>query len=308
MMNGIENTELISLTEFREFMFEHIVPLDDLVDTNGNSFDKSFPYWRRHGLLPFIPAGKKLEISFAQLIWVRMLDTLRGFSYTVENTKKVCDYFFKDAYDNNVPKQNLKYNREMLKKKKLAGTITEQEEYMLKYIDTILGDKLLLTGLSFDINYLSNLIINSITSGYEAGVLVFLNGEVVEHLGDNYFSHSKSVLNRNSPHIYLSIKYFLQEFIDSDELQTLLMPQILNDNEKSVLKELRNKNINELIIKKQGKDIFRFESSVTGIITGEQAKKIRNILALKNYEELHISTRDEKTLAFKSTRKKINSG
>lgn len=301
------DNQLITLAEFREFMFTHIVPVDDLLDVNGLALEKSFPYWRRHGLLPFVPTGKKLKISFAQLIWIRMLDSLRAFSYSLENTKKLCTYFFKDAYDNNLPEANLTHNRALLQKKQVAGTLTEEDEKMLVELNSMLGDTVLLHGLKFDINYLSNLIINSIVSGEAAGVLIFLDGTIVEHIGGYYYSHRAGQFNLSAPHIYLSVKYYFQEFIDSDELATLIMPQILNDNEKNVLKEIRNKNVHEIIIAKKGAEITKIEASKGGVITGEQAKEIRTILGLRNYEEIKISTRDEKTLTFKSTRKKINS-
>jgi bifunctional DNA-binding transcriptional regulator/antitoxin component of YhaV-PrlF toxin-antitoxin module len=85
------------------------------------------------------------------------------------------------------------------------------------------------------------------------------------------------------------------------------MPQILNDNEKDVLKEIRNRNINEIFITKKGTHITKIEASTGGVITGEQAKEVRRVLGLRNYEEIKICTRDEKTLIFKSTKKKINS-
>jgi hypothetical protein len=308
MVNNIEDTQLITLAEFREFMFQHIVPVDDLLDFEGRPLEKSFPYWRRHGLLPFVPTGKKLHISFIQLIWIRILDSLRTFSYTLENTKLVCDYFFKDAYENKLPELNFEYNIKMLKKKKVAGTLTEEDELMLNQLENMSKDKILMQGLKFDINYLSNLIISSITTNEEAGILIFLDGNIMEHLGSNYYSHTKEYkFNRSAPHIYLSVKYYFQEFVESDELAALLMPQILNDNEKNVLKEIRNRNINEIVITKKGAQIIKIEASKGGIITGEQAMEVRRVLGLRNYEDIKISTRDEKTLTFKSTRKKINS-
>ncbi len=308
MTKNTDDNQLITLAEFREFMFQHIVPVDDLVDLEERPLEKSFPYWRRHGLLPFVPTGKKLHISFIQLIWIRILDSLRTFSYTLENTKMVCDYFFKDAYENKLPELNFDYNIKMLEKKKLAGTLSEEDELMLNQLENMSKDKMLMHGLKFDINYLSNLIINSIASNEEAGILIFLDGNIMEHLGAYYYSHSKDGnFDRTAPHIYLSVKYYFQEFIESDELASLIMPQILNDNEKDVLKEIRNRNINEIFITKKGTHITKIEASTGGVITGEQAKEVRRVLGLRNYEEIKICTRDEKTLIFKSTKKKINS-
>ena len=135
--------------------------------------------------------------------------------------------------------------------------------------------------------------------------MIFSDGEIGEHLGTEYFSHRSKNVDPSKPHIYLSITYFLKEFIDNEELQSIIMSQLLNDNEKSVLKEVRNKNIEEIVIKRIGKDDLRIDSIRKGTITGEQEKAIRKILALRNYEEINISTLDEKTLRFKRIKKQI---
>ncbi len=83
------------------------------------------------------------------------------------------------------------------------------------------------------------------------------------------------------------------------------MPYILNEDERYVLTALRNKNIQEITIKKSGEDIVRIDAANDGIISGGKAKEIKRILGLKNYEEIQISTRDEKTLCFKKKTKKI---
>jgi hypothetical protein len=260
---------------------------------------------RKHELLPFISRGKWIKLSFAQLIWIRILDTLRSFGYSLADTKRICEYFFKDAYDDGLPESNIKENTEVLAKKKLAGTISDDELIMLKKIEEIGNDKALLYTLKVDINYLTNLVASSLSSGEEAGILIFPHGEVGEHLGDQYFSHNKKSIDPKKPHIYLSIRHFLEEFIDSEELNSLIMPQLLNDDEKFVLKELRNKNVSELTIKRNGDKPFRIESSKGGVITGDEVKKIKRILGLNNYEEIKISTRDDKTLSFKRTKKII---
>jgi hypothetical protein len=225
------DSQFISLTEFHEFIFEPIVPVGDLLDNTGKPIEKSFPYWRRYGLLPFISKGKWVKLSFAQLIWVRILDTLRSFSYTVADTQKICNYFFKDAYDIELPKKNLIHNKQALEKKAVAGTISDEEGKMLSWINDILRDKALLHILSFNINYLTNLINNSLFSSEDSGMLIFLDGKVTEYIGSEYFNHLDEHHDINAPHIRLSMRHFLLEFIDDDELSIFLLPQLLTNIE-----------------------------------------------------------------------------
>ena len=300
--------EYISIAEFQEFRYQKIVPLEDLTDSKGVPLEKSFPYWRRHNLLPFIQRGKWVKLTFAQLIWLRMLDTLRSFGFTIENTQKLCDYLFADAVKNNLPEKNIKDNRDQYLKKKLAGTITENEHKLLKQIEEIVADKVLLDILKPDINYLTNLISECLAFREETGILIFQDGEFGKRVGSDYFSHRLNIVDPEKPHIYLSIKYFLKEIIESEDLEALIVPHILNENEKNVLRELRDKNIHEIVIKRTGKNELRIESSSNGLISGEKMDEIKRILGLRNYEEINISTRDEKTLSFKKTKKKIKTG
>mgnify|MGYP000445071709 FL=1 len=140
MNENFLNTSLISIDELREFMFDRIVPIEDVLDSKGNKIEVMLPYWSKQNVIPFVPKGLKFEISFAQLFWLRILDHLRMFSYTVKNTLKVCDYFFKDAYFNDLPKKNLEFNKEKLLIKKQEGNISEKEEASLKWIEEKLND------------------------------------------------------------------------------------------------------------------------------------------------------------------------
>ena len=92
--NPLDLKVIASLSEFKQFMFDQIVPVKDLKDHKGEPLDKVITYWRRQQLLPFIGEGSWLKISFAQLVWLRILDSLREISFPVNQMKKICDYFF----------------------------------------------------------------------------------------------------------------------------------------------------------------------------------------------------------------------
>ena len=299
------NSDYISLNEFRDFMLEPIVPLSDINDYAGNPISRSLPTWRKFELLPFIPKGSWVKVSFAQLIWIRMVDSLRTLGYPYDSIRNVADYFFKDAYDNDLPKKNLEYNISLLKRKKALKVGWEPaDEQSLNEMQAILADKIQLHGLKFDINYLTNIIANTIASGVDQQVLIFSNGEVLEFIYGEYYNHGKKLADFTAPHIRLSIQYYLKEFIDSQELSELVAPQLLNDDELKVLKEMRNRNVKEITIKMNEGSIL-VQSTRTGKLTNEQVRQIKEILALKNYERLTLDTIDEKSISFKKTNKKV---
>lgn len=300
------NPEKISLETFHQQYFQPIFPLKDFTGKDGQSLYKSLPYWRRNKLLPFIPKGDwGMEVSMSQLIWLRILDNLRALGYPVKDTEKVTDYFFKDAYFDDLPEKNLISHKKAIEDKKNKGLLEQEDQQMLVDIDFILGDKSLLYGLKFDISYLSNLVIWCVRAGQEAGILIFPDGLVMEKRGEEFVNHNKENVDVGAPHIYISIKSLLKEFVDNKELAAIVVPYLLEDEERIVLKELRKKNIKELRIVVQSEKIVRIDSKTQQTISDEQAEEIKRLLRMKNYEEVTISTRDNRTINFNRVTKNV---
>jgi hypothetical protein len=219
--------------------------------------------------------------------------------------KKLAYYFIERAYHDNVPKKNLEYRRDLLEKKKVAGTITDQEHILLQDINEHLKDEVLLYALKWDVNYFSNLITQSVTYFSEAAILIFEDGQIVEQVFGGYNTYPQKEVDFSAPHIKISLNHYLKIFIGSEELSKfLLLSKLYSEEEERVLREVRNKNVHQITIELSDGKIKKVESTKNGTISGEQAKQIREILGLKNYEKITLDTRDEKTLIFKKTKKK----
>jgi hypothetical protein len=302
----MEIKKQISLSEFRDFMFAKTVPIRNLLDHKGEPLEKVLSFWRRNELLPFIEPGKWLEVSFAQLIWIRILDDLRRINFPVDKMKMLCDYFFKDAYFDDLPKKNLEYNKKEIQKRKKLNTQTEEDEQMLSHIENVMKYDKALTILKFDVNYLSDFIARSIADKEDGNIYIFFDGTVAEYIGQDYWGHKNIEADRQKPYICLTISHYLKEFIADKDIEALLMPQLLNDDETKVLREVRRKNIKEIrIYKNDNKKPMKIETTKIGVITNSEAKHIKEILGLKNYERIELKTMDEKSLSFKVTRKQI---
>jgi hypothetical protein len=207
-----------------------------------------------------------------------------------------------------LPTKNLLQQQEALIEKQSKIKLDEFEQQMLLDIESVLGDKLLLYGLKFDISYLSNLVVWCVKIGKEAGILIYPNGLVVEKKGEEFSNHNKVPFDVEAPHIYISIKGLLKEFVDNKELSNIVIPYLLEDEERLVLKELRKKNIKEIRILIQSEKIMRVDTQIQQTFTDEQAEQVKKILHLKNYEEVTISTRDNRTITFNRTTKNMTSG
>lgn len=232
----------INLEAFRQNFLQPVIDIGKIKGLDGKYLYKSLPYWRRNKLLPFIPQGNwGYEISPSQVIWLRILDHLRALGYPVSDTELVADYFFKDAYFDDLPTKNLLARKKELEKKEKLGKLDEEDAYLLSELERILQDSVLLYGLKFDVSYLSNLVSWCINAGLEAGILIFPDGKVAERRDDKIDNHRGEKFDFEAPHIYISIKALLKEFIEDEELNSFISPYLLEDEEKFVLKELRNK-------------------------------------------------------------------
>jgi hypothetical protein len=143
--------EKLSLEIFQQQYFQPVFELNEFKSRDGNSLYKSLPYWRRNKLLPFIPKGDwGLQVSLSQLIWLRILDNLRALGYPVAATENVTNYFFKDAYFDELPTKNLQDLKKQLEEKKAIGISETEDEQLFAEVEYILGDKMLLYGLKFE--------------------------------------------------------------------------------------------------------------------------------------------------------------
>ena len=304
-MQNVTETKL-STSAFLDFFDQKHVPLEKLKDFNGEPLEKILKYWRMHGLVPFLEKGKWIRISFAQLIWLRILDTLRQLGYSLKNTKAVCEYLFQDAYDADLPEKNIKASIDELLAKQKKGNISDYEEDQLNARQDILENhRTILDLMKTRVNYLTNLVKLCVGNRQDGGIMIFMDGTIAEVVGNFSYSHRAMEIDPAKPHIFLPILFYLKEFIEDDEFSPLVLPQLLDDGELYVINQMREGNLKELRIEFTDGEIRKIDSIEAGIITGSQMNEIKSILGLKNYESIQLTTRDEKTLSFKKTKMKI---
>ncbi|RPD44819.1 hypothetical protein DRJ53_16860 [Paracnuella aquatica] len=294
---------LLSSSEFLGFMFDKVVPLEAI-----GVKEELFLYWRRQGLLPFFPKGAWARFSFAQMIWVRILQDLRSFDYAIGKMLALTEYFFKRAYEDGLPERNLRVAREALQKKVVAGTISDEERALLDYIDEVLRDEALLLAFRYNINYLTNLIVWCLSSGEEAGILIFSDGKVGEYASGRYYSGGVvGGVDPSAPHIYLSIRHYLGEFMEQRFVDVVASPlQVFSEWEQKVLRAIKDPRNREVRVELRRGKINKVEVVAEDVILkGLDAEALRKALGLKNYERIVVDTVDEKSLVVRKTIKKV---
>jgi len=321
--------EKLTIKEFREFWLQPILPIREINDLEDKPLYKSLPFWRRKGLLPFVQDGDwNVEVSFSQLIWMRIIDHLRQLGYSIADLAKLTDRLFKDAYYANLHTQLLLERKIELQGKVNRGKHSEDDLLLLQHIERVMSDPFLNYSLKIEVNYLTELIRWALNyPDQEAALLIFPAGKVLVKKGDDApcsLSNDKRQENKleesaplaeiqdnpspRSPHIYLSLRELLSEFIEKSEWEEKLLPYFMNEEEKQVIRELRNSNVLELNIRMKGGNIQRMSVTQDEVLSNEKARAIRRILGLHNYEEVNVRTLNSKDIRISRTHKTIKSG
>jgi len=293
--------ELLTAREFNHAKFDPSVPVEEL-DIDKRILD----YWRREGLLPFIPKGKWAKVSFMQILWIDLLDAVRSLELPVRRLKDLTDYFITRAYHDELPKKNLEYNRDKLEGKAKLTPLTIEELGILHQIKDRLRSDILLYTDKWDINYFSNLVTESILDQREGGVLIFRDF-ICEFVGGRYRVFPDREVNLWEPHVHISLGNGLKHFIKNEELtQYERFFDFLPSDEQKILKEVRNRNVKSITItKSKDGEVLRIDSTKAGRLTEEQTDAVKEILGLGNYESITLDTVDRKTISYKRTNKTI---
>lgn len=271
---------------------------------------KVLSYWRTKGLVSFMDKGSWTEASFIDLIWLRILDTLRKFGYSVNQMQKLYHYLFTRAFEENLAEKNLQAVIQLYEEKIKAGDNSNETISLHELAVKNINDKLLRAALRTDISYLSVLIIGSLTEGYETGIIITENDEFCLYgsLVLNQEEADTIAFYRSQPHIFIPISHYISSFLsEEDKHSFIIYAGILDEDELRIIREIRQQNLKSITIsfdEKTGKPI-KIESDMSGLIQGEKARQVMKILGLKNYTGIELNTRDGRTLSFKKTEKHV---
>ncbi len=279
-----------------------------LKDTGVDS--KIFQVWKSKGLVDFIEKGKWARLNLVEYLWLRVLETMRKFGCSVKLMKAMYDELFTKAYKENLAGKNLKSHYDHYKNLSKIRPLTKEELDLVESMEYVYEYPALQMMFRNETSYFSELIQNCLSYKTEAGLIIFEDETFTTFLmpPDNAEREKIREINAAKPHLYIPLINYILEFIDDEEKHVFLTSSgLLNDDEYRVVKEIRNKNVKAITItfKESDHSIERIECDKKGIIKGEDAKKIMELLGLKNYSGIELNTRDGKTLSFTHTEKKI---
>lgn len=271
-----------------------------LKDTGINT--KAFHYWKSNGLVSFVNDGNWVKISFVEYIWLKVLEAMRGFGCPVRVMQKIHYEQFIKAYEENLFERTLQENIAYYRSLSKIRGLTNEEKLYLQETEATLEDKSIVFILRTEVSYFYQKILECIIHERETGIVIYPD-ETYTMMGGN-----DDEVDLSRPHIFIPFSYFIAElFADKDKEAFVKRLGLLNDNERRVVEELRNNNVEKITITfdKVNRTLKKIEYDRSGLIEGDKAKEVMRLLGIRNYAGIKLSTRNGTTLSFTKTEKKF---
>jgi hypothetical protein len=165
-----------------------------------------------------------------------------------------------------------------------------------------------------EVNYFTILIVYSLSTGKSLDIVmdqlgqfaVSIDGQLYNPTIDKF--QTNEAIRTNEPLIHISIKDLLTEFFDNPDIDdTALSFIVLSEPEQGLIRAIRDKSVNRIDITTQDAMIKRFDIEKTSKKTTDDptVREIKQILGLKNYQEIKFIARNNKEVIVIKKIKKV---
>ncbi len=269
-------------------------------DTGFNS--KTFHYWKMNGLISFVEEGKWAEISFIEYLWLKVLESMRGFGCSIKLMQKIYYDQFLKAYEEDLNRKTLTDNIAYFKSLRKIRELNEEEQKKLEISERNLDDPFICLHLRTEISYFYQIVSQSIYNSVESGVVIYPD-ETYRMFGSGFEN-----IDRDRPHIYIPLSHFIVDLFDDEEKTEFINQlKLFSEDELRLVKELRNNNVEKVTITydRDARKVSKIEYDKSGLINGDKAKEVMRILGLRNYSGIQLKTRTGTSLSFTKTETKF---
>jgi len=300
-------SNLQSLSDYTRLFSALNKPGIPLKDTGVSS--RILSHWKEKGILSsriIIHKGWN-KFGFGDYIWIKIVQELRAFGLPLKTIKKVKDYLSQtiDLAKLIDSLETFKeFNKRLAEDLKIADKKNTPFDPMLQpaFYTLIQNEKINPTILEF-------LITNSIIRSKDVGFDIYSDGEISEFLDEIQEEEEAEDIFEES-HLYISITQFISEFLTDKAKEKFYVPYLLlTEKEVEVLRRVRQKDLEEIIIKfpkGSGKENIDIITNKKIKLSKEDDETICKILGLRNYQSVLIKNQGQDNLYVeKSHRKKF---
>jgi hypothetical protein len=273
---------------------------------------RNFYHWKEEGIIDWKSESDDEKRSWVRLniydfVWVKIVQAARDFGVPIEAIRNLKNELFKDVISD-IQKDSegfFRYHRDFL------GT-SEDEIHKIKQFLTFLcthREDIIAEGEMHLISIFGTLIHEMLFSGFFA-VIVFKKVEdnyIFDFMG--YSQRHQLVPNLTEdfikqPSLLIPIHTLIAEFMEEkDNVSNLIHWGFINPKEAKVLEAIRSKDFNSIQIKINRDETLVIEGTIETDLKDDQAKHVRRILGLNDYEEITVKYRNDKHLFLKNTRR-----
>ncbi len=314
---------MVSILNYYPLLTEKKIPLT-LLDVHSRVYFN----WKKEGLLNETvnedendPKRRKVFLNVFDALWILIIKELRNlnidlktilelkkflFSIVQLDNEKLAQFSkeeFLDSILENIPFEYQEAVRLEFAEKSIEALIDMIDEEMaiaFKYIGSLLTDVLLL-------HKAVSLVIIKEKAYSELDFVIVKNNSnaTVDEKNELYEIYSKHL--SNDILINIPILSLVNKLFEDENLEKYCVGfGLINSNEKKLLKALHDDSCKKISIIKYDSEHITFDFTKVIDIKGDNAKEIRKILGLKQYEKVELTYRNDKHLVIKNTKRENN--
>ena len=314
---------MVSVLNYYPLLTEKKIPLNLL-----NVHSRVYFNWKKEGLLNETvnedendPKRRKVFLNVFDALWILIIKELRNLNIDLKTILELKKFLFSlvkldnekiaqlskeefiDSILENIPLEYQEAVRQEFAEKSIETLIDMIDEEMViafKYIGSLLTDVLLL-------HKAVSLVIIKEKASSELDFIIVKNNSnaTVEEKNELYEIYSKHL--SNDILINIPILSLVNKLFEDENLEKYCVGfGLFNPNEKKLLKALHDDSCKKISIIKYDSERITFDLTKEFDIKGDTAKELRKILALKQYEKVELTYRNDKHLVIKNTKRENN--
>jgi len=285
-----------------------------------------FLNWKEKGLIAYTPeytekdienevSRKRIELNFFDALWLLIVKELRMFHIDLSTIRKIGEFLYQPIDTSFISKLNPESIEETTKKllpNKISDMVQEvlNKELLFKGLESIPNDyKIYHSNIGSLINTV--LLFNNSPSLmiYKKPLDENIEVYIYEPNSEEFFFSKKGKDFRNETIeklltfsiVNIPIRPLIGNFFENEKLfKHSFSFDLLTPSELELLKILKTKDFQKIVIYNNNSVDFTIEKTSVVDLKGEQAKKLRRTLGLKQYEKAEVFYRNDKHLVVKN--------
>lgn len=307
---GITDEKLKQVETIFPYITERKAPL-----SISNISTRSYYHWKTMSLVDHVRMNEDkrnwIKVNIYDYIWLEIIQAARTFGVSISDLLKVKSELLK------IPSFEMSEDLDILKDNFLDFEIGGEPVFTLEQIQEKIDVSIHIRNTfselnesdKFNLTVLGSYINHSLLTNEKIVFCLFKDESTIEAsiLTEREFRCLEEIAPdlASMPCLSINLYHLIERFIGEPRNEKNLSRWgFINEDEKKVLKAIRNKKFSQIIIKRlNNSEELKIEATMDDDILQEKAKQIRKILGLDEYSEVHVKFRNDKHLFVKRTKK-----